>query len=256
MRLIGRRFLWVEKMAISAREVMQTKNRVLPLPLPFPFNKFLGVVPQNSAWKCVVYGAPGSGKSTFLLNLADVLTRYGGVLYGNLEESVSRGTLQQKLKLVNVASKVMFLEKSDPDELYRELDTGAYKYCVVDSISEFAKSPKQYKLFKDKINEYKDVTFFFVLHATKSALNYKGPSELSHDADLTIGISHFNACPDKNRFQNGDKNYVFNILKRTIHEKVNDEKRKFNGFQSKKDESLKIKQNPTRVGYGRNGGGR
>lgn len=187
--------------------------RIKPLNLPKAMIDFLNFIPAEKQWKMMIFGGSFSGKSTFSLYLATQLSRFGEVLYGNLEESVETGTIQKKLKVLNTKSdKLNFLDPNTYDNFIEEIETGKYKYVVMDSLSEVANTTAETIKELDLSNKYKDVSFIFVLHADKDEENYIGSSKIKHKVDITIRVSKGSAIIVKNRFAASAKNNVYNIF--------------------------------------------
>lgn len=197
-------------MAISAQDI--TKIRIKPLPLGAPFGLLLGDVPLEYQWTMGVFGGSFSGKSSFALLLADELSRHGNVLYGNMEENYDTGTIQNKMKVLNLRLRnVSFLEKSSVAHMEQELQTGKYKYCIIDSISEYATSLREIKEALDIKKRYPNISFIFILHGNKQEGNYIGPSKIKHLVDIMLECRKGTVSTTKNRLKSNIRymNYQF-----------------------------------------------
>lgn len=186
-----------------------------PLKLPQTDYHFLGKLPSSSQFKMLIYGGAFAGKSSYALHLANILSRFGNVLYGNFEEPITGGTLQNKLKITNVrSSNIFFLEPNNWQNFIKELNTNKYKFAFIDSISVLGDTRKE--VF-DKFNIYKiypKISFVFIAHADKKQQTYIGASALRHDVDITIEVQNKIAYLHKNRFKTNNNCQAYNIFKK------------------------------------------
>jgi predicted ATP-dependent serine protease len=210
-----------ESGTVSVNELLSMKFRELPLSRKFQL--VLGKVPYSKQWLMLLHGTPGSGKSTYSLVLAKELSKFGNILYANFEEAVGP-TLQKKIEVAKLRNeKIKFLGNNTVSELWRQLNNGIYKYCIVDSISEVAKSEKKVSEFGSKLREYPFTSFILIGHATKAQngkneSDYKGVSTLGHLIDINQRIVNGVAWNDKNRFLGKDcsKAHGYNFFKNNL----------------------------------------
>ena len=203
-------------------------RRVKSLRLPLDLNHFFTDLPAERRWNMGVAGSPGAGKSTFLLFFAAVLCKYGKVLYDNVEEDLNGATLQKKMRDIGLDNRIrvkairenfQFMEDKSIDSLRKELASGKYKYCIIDSASVLQ---KKNKLKLDDIlhlsDEFPEVSFIYVLHYLKDKSNYKGASDLEHLFDMLLMIEKGgNAYFQKNRFRTFSPKNIENINIHNYH---------------------------------------
>lgn len=207
---------------VKANEILKQRYEILKL--PNNFKSILGNLPVNIQWTMLLHGIAGSGKSTYSLLFAKELLKFAHVIYGNFEESVG-ATLQAKLKLtkLNDNKRIHFIEPNTQEEFWKLLDTGLYKYAIVDSLSHIADKEKQVLLFWEKVKAHPKISFVFICHALKSKdgkreTNYRGAATLSHIVDINQRVVDGNVWNDKNRLLGKEtkKAKGFNIFKRTL----------------------------------------
>jgi predicted ATP-dependent serine protease len=206
---------------VSVGELL--KMRFQELPLSRKFQQILGKIPLKQQWLMLLHGVPGSGKSTYSLVLAKEFSRFGNILYANFEEAIGP-TLQKKINVAKLQKeRIKFLENNTVDDLWKRLNTGLYKYCVVDSISEVAKSEKRVSEFGSKLREYPNTSFILIGHSKKTTndkadSDYKGVSTLGHLIDINQRVISGIAWNDKNRFLGKDcsKASGYNFFKDTV----------------------------------------
>jgi predicted ATP-dependent serine protease len=118
-----------------------SKKPPRPLKLKKTKDLFLNMFP---AIKIFMKGAPGSGKSSFALMLADDFALNGNVLYILAEETLYRGSLASRIKRMKVISpNIEFLElklfedsgMTPREEILQRLNSGKYQYVIVDSMN-------------------------------------------------------------------------------------------------------------------------
>jgi predicted ATP-dependent serine protease len=139
-------------------------------------------------------GGPGSGKSTFLLQIGGALACSGkNVAYISGEESIVQISFNCKrlgLKGVKVSN------MTDVDEICKQMELNNFDFVVIDSFPTI--TSKKHKTFK-KREEYvvsrlcstakkTDTVVGFIQHVTKQG-NYKGSTLLPHSVDMTIKMS-------------------------------------------------------------------
>jgi len=197
----------LEQGTVSVNELLNMRFKELPLSRKL--QQILGKIPAKEQWLMLLHGLPGSGKSTYSLVLTKEFSKYGNILYANFEEGVGP-TLQKKIEVAKLRNeRVKFLENNTVDELWKRLNTGLYKYCIVDSISEVAKSEKRVAEFGSKLREYPNTSFILIGHSKKAPngkndSDYKGVSTLGHLIDINQRIIEGVAWNDKNRFLGKD----------------------------------------------------
>jgi energy-coupling factor transporter ATP-binding protein EcfA2 len=105
----------------------------------------IGEVEQN--FKMLVWGASGSGKTTFAMLLAKMLSKYGKVYYNSIEQGEGK-SLQDVVRLTNMEEAegvVMFGDKDTFDEMVSKIQKNRCKFCIIDSVQYANLTTTQYK---------------------------------------------------------------------------------------------------------------
>lgn len=204
------------KVKNKVRTLKSTVNyRTKPLHLASAWRLFLGDLPSNAQFTIIVYGPSHGGKSSFVMKFAQELANNGKLLYVNAEESLDGGTLQSKLRRLNITSaKIFFYDDCDIAGIKEELNKNKYKFVIFDSLSKVAKANKMTAL--DVFNIYKEfpeVNFIYVLFTTKDGKAYKGDSDLKFLSEIAVEVRDGIAdCSEKNRYKQTRKNMQFDIF--------------------------------------------
>lgn len=156
----------------------------------------------------MVTGAPGSGKTTFLLEYSYYLaSNFGKVLYISSEEYGSV-TLSEKLEKI---IKDKGLHKTDDSGVKKSLipknlffgkgfsDLQDYNFVILDSVNDMDLDIMDFKEVRDI---YSSKGFVVVLQYTKSG-EFRGTNEWEHECDIAIDMKEGYIRTFKNRY--GDK---------------------------------------------------
>jgi predicted ATP-dependent serine protease len=146
-------------------------------------------------------GGPGSGKSTFLLQIGGALASCGkNVAYISGEESI----IQISFNCKRLAIKgVKVSNMTDCDDICNQLEKHNFDFVVIDSFptitSKKAKSSKnkeEYIVNKlCSVAKKTNTVIGFIQHVTKQG-NYKGSTLLPHSVDMTVKMTKNEDDPD------------------------------------------------------------
>lgn len=164
---------------VTSNEILNRKSATLPLPLVW--RRFLGNITGTT--RIMIFGAPGTRKSTLVIKLADMFSKLGKVLYVMSEEKIDAGTLQERMRVTKSSLfGVDVLETTSLDVIKEQLAKKKYDYVVIDSINEVHAKVEQTMTLDSNYN----AVFVFVVQMLKSRKNYKGSGELEHYVDVVI----------------------------------------------------------------------
>ena len=160
-----------------------------------PWLASIGRPARSGVW--IVWGASGNGKSSFVMQLAKYLCRFGRVIYDSLEESTGL-SLQMSLrrhKMDEVRRRLVILDREPVDQLEERLARrGSPQVVIIDSFQYSGLSYPAYKAFKER---HPRKLFIFISHASHPA--GRTARKVEYDADVKIMVSCFKAwC--KSRF--------------------------------------------------------
>ncbi|MDN3673109.1 hypothetical protein QWY99_08620 [Flavobacterium branchiarum] len=167
--------------------------------------------PQNKGvW--FVWGSSGSGKSTFLMQLAKEFARCGlNVFYNLLEEETDDSDFIERTELVGMGDvKDKYLAGSyNYDQLCEYLDRrGSQEVVVIDSGTYFFKSFDQYLDFKKK---YKNKIIIISGHAQGSNPRSELEKSIMFDAKQKVFVSgYLAACKGRTIGPNGGLFIIWN----------------------------------------------
>ena len=166
--------------------------------------EFLGEVSKR--FTMMIYGKPGSGKSTFALRFGVAL---GKTLYVSLEESLESATIQKRLRDEGImdTERIVFVQPKKPTmsaikKLYTE---SKQKNLIIDSLNVLGR-PSAASL--QKIIKLVSGIIIFIVHSTKDD-GYKAGTEIEHEVDISLHAEREEKVVliKKNRFHHADEKY-------------------------------------------------
>lgn len=184
---------------LSIRDVRNIRLR--PLPLPTEYAKFFGSLPYDKQFLIALYGAPGSGKSTFSLHCANALTMHGYFLYCCFEEPTDRGTLQVRLRKSGVANgRIYFADCMTLADVRTAIERMTKqgkppRFVCIDSVNTVAVNggTEAFDLHREDERavallrtEYPNISFLFVVQMNKDRATMRGMYDWEHNVDIPI----------------------------------------------------------------------
>lgn len=159
---------------------------VRPLPLQRRWRDFIGNLPADSGWSIQVTGAPGTGKSTWSLMFASELARHGRCLYAFSEETHAAGTIQERARKtkIRMTSNLIIPQVNSLEMLRQYLDSGRYRFCIVDSINTIDDAT-DYEV-TSLTKQYPNIGFLFVAQTTKDRRRSRGDGRNEHNVYATF----------------------------------------------------------------------
>lgn len=177
--------------------VQQMKYNKFPaLKLPTKYKSLIGKVPVN--FRMLLWGAPGHGKSSLALMLANDIGRTLKVLFVSAEESLKSATLTNRIKRFKANSRnLIFNDSNDTGTIERIINTYSPKFVVIDSVN-VIKGKVESTL--QLMQKFPDIGFIIIAQATKDHKRYSGISALAHAVDIVVNVNDGKAEAQKNRY--------------------------------------------------------
>ena len=142
----------------------------------------------------MLYGKPGSGKSTLTIEFAHYLAREHNkkVLYIADEEKLGQ-ILHEKIKLLKAIHKNLYLADKTPSEEMK------FDFIFIDSVNSMKFEPQCLNKLDRK---FPKTSFIYIFQTTKEGI-FKGQQELEHLVDTVIKTEitdniHSKAFTEKN----------------------------------------------------------
>lgn len=166
------------------------------LKIPTKYRNLIGKVPVN--FRMLLWGAPGHGKSSLALMLANDIAKNTKVLFVSAEESLQSATLANRIKRFKTNSKnLIFNDSNNTETIERIINTYNPKFVVIDSVNVIKGKVEAVLALMQKFPE---VGFIVIAQATKDHKRYSGISSLAHAVDIVINVSGGKAEAEKNRY--------------------------------------------------------
>lgn len=160
-------------------------------PLGQPFDQIFGRL--SAPAKLLVYGPPGSGKTTRCLQLAEALTAWGPVLYDSFDEGIEAASFRDKVARLEIVN--IYLVSSSWRELSEEIATRRWRVVCVDSASRVGCTPAEL----DDFGQALSLTWLIVLEATKGN-SFRGSNTWGHWSDVLVKAQDMKLRVEKNRY--------------------------------------------------------
>jgi len=178
----------------SAKDIRTMKFKAITL--PSKYRQLLGKVPSN--FRLLLWGAPGHGKSSLALTIANDIGKYVKTLYVSAEESLQSATLASRIKRFKATARnLMFNDTNNPEIIEKIILTQNPKFIVIDSVNVMiGKTEAMINLML----KYPDIGFILIAQATKDRKRYAGLGSLAHAVDIVVNVKSGVATAEKNRY--------------------------------------------------------
>lgn len=177
---------------------MKTKRALYPTQLE---SKKMATMAFEGAWQALmgqpersgswlIWGNSGNGKTSFALQLAGYLTRFGRVAYNSLEEGISE-SLKRSVKINGLVGikNLILLDKEPLDELTERLERPkSPAIVIIDSIQYTGLNYREYKNLRDS---FRNKLFVFVSHAEGREPAGRTARSIRYDANVKIYIEGY-----------------------------------------------------------------
>lgn len=177
------------KRAYSPKEIVRKTYKTLPW--GGRWAETFGF-PEDRAMWCIS-GSSASGKSSFVMQLAEELTHYGRVLYESFEEGLSR-TFQERIKRFELDKRQGMFRVSVGDtvpELQERLARrNSPKFIIVDS---FQEAGWEWPETKALIEAFPRKSFIFIIQEDKGRPIGKTAVRLVFKADVKVRVVGYKA---------------------------------------------------------------
>lgn len=179
----------MEKRAYSPKEVLSKSYKTLPWEERWsgPF----GFPTMNEMW--FISGASASGKSSFVMQLAKELTKYGGVLYCSYEEGVSQSFKNrlEMFRMNEVQGKFRIItEYTFEDLMGRLAKPKSAHFVIVDS---FQVAEWTYDQVKEITQRFSGKSFIFVSQEYKGQPMGKAAMRLKYLCGVKVRVMGYKA---------------------------------------------------------------
>lgn len=146
-----------------------------------------------------IWGNSGNGKTSFVMQLAKELCKYGVVAYNSLEEGDGT-TMQKALErygMIEVNSRFVLIPGESMEELSKRLKKWkSPNYIIIDSFQYTQMTYKEYIAFKES---HRDKLLIFISHADGKQPTGRSARSVMYDASLKIWVEGYRAF-SKGRF--------------------------------------------------------
>jgi uridine kinase len=194
------------KRALTVANIQNQK--ISRIPFIGEFLDAFGKPQDKGVW--FIWGDSGSGKSTFVMQLAYALAKIFSVLYVLLEEETDDSDYIDRTKLVgmqDVASNFHTASDSYDDLVKRLEKRNSPKVVIIDSLPYFKIDFEKYLKLKQK---FKKKIFIYVGHADGKKPRTKFQEDVMYDAKMKIYINGFLAiCKGRTIGRNGGKFIIY-----------------------------------------------
>jgi len=164
--------------------------------------EFIGELPD--CFSMMLFGLPGSGKSTFALRFAGSLAYNNRVtLYVSEEEAGASFTLKKKIidnGLVDTPNFLLIDQYKGKAHLRKFIEHYNVKNVIIDSITSINLKPEEIKWYRDYVVHTLGGILILICHARKDEKpKYKGDSSVGHLVDIVCLVNEGLVTTDKNR---------------------------------------------------------
>lgn len=177
------------KRAYSPKEIVAKRYKCLPWGVRWsqPF----GTPTTNETW--FVSGASASGKSSFVMQLAKELCKYGTVLYLSLEEGVSQSFKDriERYKMGEVQGKFRVAVDDTLEELTERLSRPKSPHFIITDSFQYA--GWTYEQVKELITRFPQKSFIFISQEYKGQPMGKAAARLRYMAGIKVRVVGFKA---------------------------------------------------------------
>ncbi|MFA6727374.1 MAG: hypothetical protein WCS17_04035 [Prevotella sp.] len=198
--------------ARGVREVMSMKYETFPF--EGEWNAAFSTPEKKGVW--FIWGDSGNGKTTFAMQLAKELCKYGRVAYDSLEEGASltmRNTMQ-RCGMMEVNRRFLLLDAEPIEQLNLRLHRQKSPNIVfIDSFQYTQMNYRQYIEFKEA---NRNKLLIFISHADGKQPSGRSAKSVMYDASLKIYVSGYRAF-SKGRFIGDVGHYDIDKIKGPRH---------------------------------------
>ena len=155
------------------------------------FKEAFGTPEKNGIW--FIWGNSGNGKTSFALQLAKELTRFGKLAYNSLEEGTT-GTMKKAFKRVgmgDVKHKVVLVSEGIDELLARLRKQKSPDIVMIDSIQYTQITFKKFAKIKEEFAHKKLI--IFISHADGKQPRGNTAVSVMYDANLKIWVEGYTA---------------------------------------------------------------
>lgn len=175
--------------AYSASEVLAKK--VPSIPFEGRWREAFGEPGRAGVW--LIWGQSANGKSSFAMQLAKELCRYGKVAYNSLEESLSLSFQKnmERCRMYEESGRFLVLDREPIEELSKRLEKQrSPDFVIIDSLQYTGLNYNDYKRLKEA---HPKKLFIFVSHADGDKPKGATADKVQYDADMKILVQGYRA---------------------------------------------------------------
>ena len=205
------------KQALTYDNIAKIKRTYIPF--SGEFREVFSTPQDKGVW--LIWGASGSGKSSFVMQLCAELSKYYKVLYNSLEEDAEDDDFFQRMQLFEMQRfKNSFnVVKDSYNELIVRLERKASaKVVIIDSATYFFKGRNAFndylnlvrKLFPKKI-------FIITAHARGNNPEDQLEFDIMHDANTKVRVDAYGATNKGRKFGRKDTFVIWEEKYNQIH---------------------------------------
>jgi hypothetical protein len=177
------------KRAYSPAEIL--KMNIPKLEFEGAWAASMGKPAKSGVW--LIWGNPGNGKTSFVMQLAKYLCRFDRVVYDSLEESTSLSVQMsmRRHRMEEVNRRFQILDRESMEQLIERLQRRkSAGIAIIDSFQYSGLTYKNYQALKEALP---GKLLIFVSHAEGMRPAGRAAKKVEYDADIKILVEGFRA---------------------------------------------------------------